>query len=160
MSRHEQLTVNELTVTTIKNPAGSTATVGTVLTNSHVLVGNASNVATDVAMSGDITISNAGVTAIGSAKVLLANLAAGITPSHVVKYAGKITWSGNGVSKAATIAGVVSTDVVVASIQTVPTQAAYLVSAAPTTDTVTFVLSAANTSNDAVISYQVLRAAA
>lgn len=92
--------------------------------------------------------------------VTLAMLTAGITPSHVVKYAGKVTWTGSGASKAATIAGVVSTDVVVASIQTVPTQAAYLVSAAPTTDTVTFVLSAANTSNDAVISYQVLRAAA
>ena len=36
------------------------------LTNGHVLVGNASNVATDVAMSGDVTISNAGATTVGS----------------------------------------------------------------------------------------------
>jgi hypothetical protein len=79
--------------------------------------------------------------------------------SHYVKYAGKITWSGSGVSLATTVTGVAATDIVVASIQTAPTQAAYLVSAAPTTNTVTLVLSAANTSNNAVISYQVLRAA-
>jgi uncharacterized protein involved in propanediol utilization len=94
-----------------------------------------------------------------NANVTLAKLSAGITPSHVVKFAGKITWSGSGASLATTVAGVAATDIVVASIQTVPTQAAYLVSAAPTTNTVTLILSAANTSNDAVISYQVLRAA-
>ncbi len=35
----------------------------TALTDSHILVGNVSNQATDVAMSGDISITNAGVTA-------------------------------------------------------------------------------------------------
>lgn len=99
-------------------------------------------------------------TKILDANVTLAKLATGITPSHVVKYAGKITWSGSGASLATTVTGVASTDIVVASISTVPTQAAYLVSAAPTTNTVTLVLSAANTSNDAVISYTVFRAAA
>jgi hypothetical protein len=91
--------------------------------------------------------------------VALASLAAGITPSHVVKYAGKITWSGSGASLATTVAGVVATDIVMATIQTAPTQAAYLVSAAPTTNTITLVLSAANTSNDAVVAYTVFRAA-
>lgn len=76
------------------------------------------------------------------------------------KYIGKVTWTGSGASKATTVSGVVSTDIVVASIQSAPTQAAYLVSAAPTANTITFTLSAANTSNDAVISYSVLRAAA
>ena len=97
---------------------------------------------------------------IKNAQVTLAKLAAGITPSHVVKYAGKITWSGAGASLATTIAGIAATDIVVCTIQTAPTQAAYIKSAAPTTDTLTIVLSAANTANDAVISYQVLRAAA
>lgn len=45
------------------------------LTSAHILVGSAGNVATDVAVSGDITISNAGVTAIGSNKVTNAMLA-------------------------------------------------------------------------------------
>lgn len=40
------------------------------LTSAHILVGSAGNVATDVAVTGDITISNAGVTAIGANKVL------------------------------------------------------------------------------------------
>jgi len=90
--------------------------------------------------------------------VTLAKLATGITPSHVVKFAGKITWSGSGASLATTVAGVAATDIVLTTIQTVPTQAAYILSAAPTTNTITIVLSAANTSNDAVIAYQVLRA--
>lgn len=41
-------------------------TTATTLTNAHIFVGNASNVATDVAMSGDVTISNAGVTTLAS----------------------------------------------------------------------------------------------
>lgn len=104
---------------------------------------------------GDVTAAE-----IGAGAVTLAKLDAGITPSHVVKYAGKITWSGSGASLATTVAGVASTDIVMATIQTVPTQAAYLVSAAPTTNTITLVLSAANTANDAVIAYTVFRAVA
>ena len=42
--------------------SGSTA--GGTLTSAHLLVGNGSNVATDTAVTGDVTISNAGVTAI------------------------------------------------------------------------------------------------
>lgn len=44
--------------------SGSTA--GGTLTSAHILVGNGSNVATDVAVTGDVTITNAGVTAIKS----------------------------------------------------------------------------------------------
>jgi hypothetical protein len=39
------------------------------LTSAHIFVGNGSNVGTDVAVSGDVTISNAGVVAIGAGKV-------------------------------------------------------------------------------------------
>jgi len=42
------------------------------LSSGNVLVGSAANVATSVAMSGDVTVSNAGVTAIGTSKVLSA----------------------------------------------------------------------------------------
>jgi hypothetical protein len=45
------------------------------LTSAHILVGSAGNVATDTAVTGDITISNAGVTAIGTNKVTNAMLA-------------------------------------------------------------------------------------
>lgn len=47
-----------------------------VLTSAYILVGNSSNVATGVAMSGDITINNIGVTAIGALKVTNAMIAA------------------------------------------------------------------------------------
>lgn len=42
---------------------------GISLADAHILVGNSSGVAADVAMSGDITIGDTGVTAIGAAKV-------------------------------------------------------------------------------------------
>lgn len=42
---------------------------GTSLTSAHLLVGNASNIATDTAITGDVTISNTGVTTIGVGKV-------------------------------------------------------------------------------------------
>lgn len=45
------------------------------LANGTVWVGNASNVATAVTLSGDITMTNAGVTAIGAGKVLTAMIA-------------------------------------------------------------------------------------
>ncbi len=40
------------------------------LTNAHILVGNGSNVATDVAMSGNVTISNSGVTTISNGAIV------------------------------------------------------------------------------------------
>ena len=92
--------------------------------------------------------------------VSLEHLDSGIKPSHIPVYAGEITWSGSGASLASTVTGVLATDIVVCSIQTVPTQAGYLVSSAATENTLTNVLSAANTSNDAVISYVVYRAVA
>ena len=46
------------------------------LTSANIFVGNGSNVATGVAMSGDITIGNTGVTAIGNLKVTNAMIAA------------------------------------------------------------------------------------
>lgn len=45
------------------------------LTSAHILVGSAGNVATDTAVTGDVTITNAGVTAIGANKVTNAQLA-------------------------------------------------------------------------------------
>lgn len=51
------------------------------LTSAYLVIGNASNQAAAVAMSGDITISNAGVTTIGNDKVLEAHLKAVDTPN-------------------------------------------------------------------------------
>lgn len=84
----------------------------------------------------------------------------GILPSHVVKYAGEVTWSGGGATLAATVTGVAATDIVIASILTLGTEGTILQGAIASLNTITFTLDAANTSNDAVISYVVLRAAA
>lgn len=45
-----------------------------VLTDAHILVGNASNIATDVAVSGDVTIANTGAVTIGNDKVTYAKM--------------------------------------------------------------------------------------
>ena len=142
-------------------PTGAGFAIGCIaMTEAGALYSNTgtASAATFTVLS-TVTAGSINTTSLADAGVTLAKLAAGITPSHVVKYAGKITWSGSGASLGTSVPGVVSTDIVVATIQTAPTQAAYLKTAAPTTDTVTLVLSAANTSNDAVIAYQVLRAA-
>lgn len=76
------------------------------------------------------------------------------------EYKGTVTWSGSGATLAHTVTGVVAGDLVFATIRVKPTQAAYLVRAVPSTDTITFELSAANTGNDAQISYLVLRPSA
>ena len=54
------------------------------LDDANILVGNGSNVATKVAVTGDVTISNAGVTAIGNDKVVTAMIAdANVTPAKL-----------------------------------------------------------------------------
>lgn len=65
------------------------------LSSGNILVGNGSAVATSVAMSGDISISNAGVTAIGSGKVTNAMLAGSIADSKLstISTANKVSGS-------------------------------------------------------------------
>ena len=46
------------------------------LTSAHILVGNSSNVAASVAVTGDVTISNAGVTAIAAGSIVDADISA------------------------------------------------------------------------------------
>jgi len=125
----------------------------------------ANAVTTTKIKDGNVTAAKLATDAVETAKikdgnVTLAKLSAGITPSHVVKYAGTFTWTGGGASKAVTVAGVAATDIVVASFLVNPTEAAYIAKVVPTTNTITVTLSTANTSNDAQISYVVYRAAA
>lgn len=130
------------------------------LSSGRLLVGNGSNVPTETDITGDVTISNAGVTTIGAGAVDTAMLESGLQPSHVPKFVGELTWSGGGASVSTALVGALTTDIMVASISTVPSEAAYLVSADVfANNSTSFVLSAANTSNDAVISYAVYRAA-
>lgn len=62
----------------------------TSLTNSHIFVGNASNVPTDVPMSGDVHITNTGATTVQPATITSSKIAANtITESNIV--AGTLT---------------------------------------------------------------------
>ena len=156
------VTASEITLAEGSLLVGNSSGVAAALagkTTTQILIGNGTTVVS-VAVSGDITITNAGVVTLADDAVSVENLDDGILPSHVVKYAGKITWSDSGATFAETVSGVAATDIVQATIQTKPSQAAYIVGVVPTTDTITVELSAANTSNDAVIAYSVLRAAA
>jgi len=59
---------------------------GSALPSAQILVGNGSNVAAAVAMSGDVTINNSGVTAIGNGKVTETMLESA-TLSKILSYA-------------------------------------------------------------------------
>ena len=66
----------------LRGQQGATGSISS-LTNTHILVGNVSNVPTDVAMSGDATIANTGAVTIANSAVTnakLANMAA-----HTIK---------------------------------------------------------------------------
>jgi hypothetical protein len=99
-------------------------------------------------------------TKIADDAVSLEHLDAAITPSHISVYAGEITWTGGLATLAATVTGVAETDIVVASFLTLGTEGTILQGAIASTNTITFTIDTANTSNDAVISYVVFRAAA
>jgi len=52
----------------------NTNKIETALTSANILIGNSSNIATGAAVTGDVTISNAGVTAIGAGVILDADV--------------------------------------------------------------------------------------
>jgi len=87
------------------------------LPSAQILVGSAGNVPTAVAMSGDVTISNAGVTTIGAGAIDLAMLSAGITPAYIIKLGGKDVSGGGSATVTIAAVGVVATDLAFAAIQ-------------------------------------------
>ena len=87
------------------------------LPSAQILVGSAGNVATAVAMSGDVAISNAGLTTIQAGAIDLAMLSAGITPAYVIKLGGKDVSAGGSATVTITATGVVPTDLAFAAIQ-------------------------------------------
>lgn len=137
------------------------------LTSANVLVGSATNVPTAVAVSGDIALSDAGVTLINNnavtsikivdANVTKAKLAAGINASHMVVYAGEHTTVGGAAAEAISVAGVLATDLVFVQLKAQGAAPQTVLIAVPTADTVTVTFSA-DPSNDHIVYYQVVRA--
>lgn len=112
-------------------------------------------------VAGASTVSYAALAAAGlaSGAVTLAKLDAGITPSHIVKYAGTHTTTGGAAAEAFTVSGVAATDLVFITIKAQGGTPRTVLYAAPTTNTITVTFSG-DPSTDHVIFYQVLRAAA
>lgn len=140
------------------------------LASGNLLVGSAGGVATSVAMSGDATIVASGALtiandAITTAKILnanvtLAKLAAGITPSHVIKFASQVTTVGGAAAEAFTVTGAVAaTDRAFVQVVDDGGSNVTVLQAVVTNDTLTVTFSG-NPGNDTIINYQLIRAAA
>ena len=154
------------------NLADSGVAVADLQTNAlaanHIYVGSAGGIATDVAMSGDATIVSAGTltianNAITTAKILnanvtLAKLAAGITPSHIVKFAAQRTTVGGAPAEVITVTGAAATDLAFVQMVDNGTNNTTIVQAAVTLNTLTVTFSA-DPGADAIINYQLLRVA-
>lgn len=130
------------------------------LPSAQLLVGSAGNVATAVAVTGDVTISNAGVTTIGAGAIDLAMLSAGIAPAGVIKFMGQLTSVGGNASEAFAVAGALAaSDRAFVQVVDNGTGNVTVLEAVVTNDTLTVTFSA-DPQNDTVINYQLIRAAA
>jgi len=108
-------------------------------------------------ITGDVTITEAGVSSIGAGKVTKDMLASGIKPTYYVFAAGIETMTNGAATKDVTVTGVANTDVIVAT-ATVLTGATPVTKVAyKSSNTITITLSGNATTGDKV-SYVVLRA--
>lgn len=126
------------------------------LTSAHILVGNGSNVATDVAMSGDATLANTGAITIANGAVSKAKLATSIQPAGVIKFASQFTTLGGAAAEAITVTGALATDLAFVQLVDGGTGVVSVVKAVVTADTLTVTFSA-DPGNDAIINYQIVR---
>ncbi len=150
-------------VITLNADAGSEG-----LTSGHIFVGNSANVATDVALSGDATLSNTGVltiaanaittTKILAANVTLAKLAAGITPAYVSKFGGQAANGGGSPTIVLSVTGLTTSHVCLANVQA-SANAVSVQKVTPTSNTLTILLSG-DPGAGTIISYQAFLAAA
>jgi hypothetical protein len=134
-------------------------TAGTI---SVVTFGPVGSVGTANLQNGAVTAIKLASDAVETAKILnanvtLAKLASGISPSHIIKYAGTSAYAGGGTSVAITVAGVAATDLVFAQIQA-STNAVSVVKVVPTLNTITVHFSA-DPGAATTVQYQALRAA-
>lgn len=127
------------------------------LADGKIFIGDALGAAQEVTPSGDVTITNAGVTAIGAGKVTKTMLATAVLPSHVVKFAGS-TASENDADATVTkaVAGLLATDIVSCTIRGQANSVA-IAKCVPTADTLTVTLTG-NGGAGTVVDYVAYRA--
>lgn len=145
------------------------AGLSSTLSSGNIFVGNSSNVATGVAMSGDATMANTGALTIANnaittakinaAAVTLAKLATGIAPAGVIKFMGQYTTTGGSASEAITVSGAVAaTDRAFVQVVNNGTNNVTVLQAVVTTNTLTITFSG-DPAADTIINYQLIRAA-
>lgn len=91
--------------------------------------------------------------------VSLAELASGVAPSHVAKFAGKHTTVGGDATEVIAVAGLLVSDIAVVTVQTAGGTPRSIVASVLTADTITVTMSG-DPAADHVLSYVVFRAAA
>lgn len=91
--------------------------------------------------------------------VSLEQLDSGITPSHVVKFAGEFTTAGGDTDETISVSGVVATDLVTVTLHTAGASPVTIIDASAGTDQIDVDMSA-DPSTDHVLTYTVYRAAA
>ena len=117
-----------------------------------------STISTNVEIGSYAAIGTVDTANIADDAVTLGKLASGITPSHVVKYAGQPTTSGGAAAEAITVTGAAATDLAFVQMVDDGTNGTTIIDAVVTTNTLTVTFSA-DPGADAVINYQLLRAA-
>lgn len=124
------------------------------------LVAGASTVSYAALAAGGLASDSVTTAKILAANVTLAKLAAGITPSHVVKFAAsQVATAGGSATEAKTVTGVLSTDVVHVTLSVKGGTPRTILTAIPSADTITIVFSG-DPSTDHKYDYSVMRAAA
>lgn len=117
----------------------------------------------DVVPPGSIDTADLANDAVTNAKIAdnavsLENLDSGVTPSHVIRFAGQPTTAGGAAAEAITVTGAAATDLAFVQMVDDGTNDVTIVNAVVTTNTLTVTFSA-DPGNDAVINYQIINAA-
>lgn len=140
------------------NSVGNVSPSEITLANGKVLIGGVSGLAAAQDISGDVTITNSGVAAIGSSKILKVMLATGVKATYMDMFLDdSYTTVGGAAAEVISVPGVVAGDKVIVSLYDAGTNTVSVVSAVAGTDDITVTFSA-DPGNDAVIAYVVKRA--
>lgn len=150
-------TAADVQLGTLIEGAESVAAGEIALANGKVLIGNASGVGAAVSLSGDVTTSNSGVTAIGAAKVAKSMLAASVRPSHMIVYAGTFATAGGDAAETIAVSGALATDTCYVTVKTAGAIPRSIVAAAVGADEIAVTLSG-DPDTDHVLQYQIVRA--
>lgn len=155
---HMNATAAKVQLGTLIENAEGTPPEDINLDDGLILVGGGDDLAAAVALSGAITITNAGVASIAEDAVSLEHLDSDIAPSHVLKYAGEHTTAGGDATESITATGAAATDLVVINVKTAGAVPCGVVAAAAGTNVITVTMSD-DPSTDHVLQWFVYRAA-